>query len=521
MRKKLFMILAVLLCAAALIVGLVSCDKDNEEGCEHKFEDGECKYCGQDDPEGRGPKKEGAFTYRVEGNGCIIIAFDPSAYDGVEVEIPSSINGKPVVGVYADTGKGVFEGCDTIEKIVIPDSVTSVGSNTFKDCTSLQSLTSCQFDGFRGWFDYDLPQSLKEIIITEGREYISSEEFKNCPYIESITIPASVKEIGWEAFNGCSALQNIYYTGTIADWCHITFDQFTCNHPMYYAENFYLWENGAFELVETLVIPEGITTIKALPFSYFKVETIVIPDSVESIEDCAFYECTSLKTIVLGSGVRAIGNAFAYCEAVSEIWYKGSADDYRQISINGDTNQQIFAEATKYYYAEEFSVFDYADGDVAWHYNRDNEPELWSFDITDTVAGTRYRYESTELTISEEYWQMLQQSEAQGMLEYVLDADALAVYNDSETPEEFRAGMLALTQSMHAGIEVVFNDGMITVYQNGEQATYPLSYVVVDGSDIYYRNNETLAYVIRDGKIIEDLSDEYGTVLHTYVPVSE
>ena len=107
------------------------------------------------------------------------------------------------------------------------------------------------------------------------------------------------------------------------------------------------------------------------------------------------------------------------------------------------------------------------------------------------------------------------------MLEYVLDADALAVYNDSETPEEFRAGMLALTQSMHAGIEVVFNDGMITVYQNGEQATYPLSYVVVDGSDIYYRNNETLAYVIRDGKIIEDLSNEYGTVLHTYVPVSE
>ena len=107
------------------------------------------------------------------------------------------------------------------------------------------------------------------------------------------------------------------------------------------------------------------------------------------------------------------------------------------------------------------------------------------------------------------------------MLEYVLDADTLPVYKNSNNKEEFQAGMKALTERLHAGIEIVFEDSMIKVYQNGEQATYPLQYLEVDGKEIYYTRNETIAYTIKDGKIIEDLSDEYGTVIHTYAPVSE
>ena len=221
------------------------------------------------------------------------------------------------------------------------------------------------------------------------------------------------------------------------------------------------------------------------------------------------------------TGFCANNASFANCDAVSEVWYKGSASDYGKISINSDTNYWIFADVTKYYYAEEFSVFDYADGKVAWHYNDNGEIELWSFNVTNTVATKRYRYASTEMTVTDEYWDMLKQSEAQGMLEYVLEADTLAIYKNSKNKEEFQAGMLALTQNSHAGIEIVFEDNMIKVYQNGEQATYPLKYIEVDGSEIYYTRNETLAYTIKDGKIVEDLSNEYGTIIHTSAPVSE
>lgn len=518
--KKLFIILAALLCSVAMIVTFASCNKKKEE-CEHRFEDGWCKYCGEEDPNGNVVPTEGAFTYKVEGDGCKIIAFDPSAHSGVEVEIPASINGKPVVAVYAESGKGVFEDCTTIEKVVIPNSVTSIAGNTFKGCTSLKSITTCQLDGFTSWFDYNAPESLKEIIITEGRSSIGFEEFKGCRFIESITIPASVESFSINAFEGCIALKNVYYKGTVADWCGIEIHPQN-GSPMTYAESFYLWEDGEFQLVETLVIPEGIKTVKAETFERFtQIETVIIPDSVEEIEGGAFYNCTSLKTVVLGSGVKTIGNSFASCDAVSEIWYKGSAGDYAKIAINSDTNYWIFEKAAKYYYAEELSVFEYAKGTVAWHYNEDGEVELWSFDVTDTVAGKRYRYSSTELTITDEYWSMLQQSEAQGMLEYVLDAETLAIYKNSNNKEEFQAGMLALTESIHQGIEIVFEDNMIKAYQNGEQATYPLQYLEVGASEIYYTRNETLAYTINDGKILEDLSNEYGTLIHTYAPVSE
>ena len=519
MKKKFFVILTVLLCATAMIISLASCDKKEEE-CEHLFADGVCKYCGEENPEGRF-NKEGAFTYMVEGNGCRIIAFDPSAHNGTVVEIPSSINGKPVFAVYSESIKGVFEDCTTIEKVVIPNSVTSIAGNTFKGCTSLKSLTTCHLDGFASWFANNAPESLKEIIIMDGRNTIGFEEFRGCEFIESITIPAGIESFDINAFEGCRSLKNIYYKGTIEDWCNIEINP-QSGSPMTYADSFYLWENGEFKLVETLVIPEGVKTIKRQTFDCFgKIEKVIIPDSVEEIEGGAFYGCTSLKTIVLGSGVKTIGNSFANCDAVSEVWYKGSASDYGKISINSDTNYWIFADVTKYYYAEEFSVFDYADGKVAWHYNDNGEIELWSFNVTNTVATKRYRYASTELTVTDEYWDMLKQSEEQGMLEYVLEADALAIYKNSKNKEEFQAGMLALTQNSHAGIEIVFEDNMIKVYQNGEQATYPLQYIEVDGSEIYYTRNETLAYTIKDGKIVEDLSNEYGTIIHTYAPVSE
>ena len=48
--------------------------------------------------------------------------------------------------------------------------------------------------------------------------------------------------------------------------------------------------------------------------------SINIPDSVTSIGDCAFYNCYSLKNIVLPERIERIGSgAFEYCRSIKEV----------------------------------------------------------------------------------------------------------------------------------------------------------------------------------------------------------
>ena len=71
--------------------------------------------------------------------------------------------------------------------ITIPNSVTSIGSSVFQDCSSLTSVT--------------IPNSVTSI------DYYT---FKRCSSLTSVTIPNSVKKINGSAFSECPKLENVY-----------------------------------------------------------------------------------------------------------------------------------------------------------------------------------------------------------------------------------------------------------------------------------------------------------------------
>jgi hypothetical protein len=70
---------------------------------------------------------------------------------------------------------------------VIPNSVTSIGSEAFFDCRGLTSVT--------------IPCSVTEIC---------RSAFSYCSGLTSVTIPSSVTAIGESAFYECRGLENIY-----------------------------------------------------------------------------------------------------------------------------------------------------------------------------------------------------------------------------------------------------------------------------------------------------------------------
>ena len=82
-----------------------------------------------------------------------------------------------------------------LQTIVIPEGVTSIGEEAFRECTNLTSIT--------------IPSSVTSI---------GYQAFYGCTGLTSITIPDGVTSIGGGAFSGCSSLTTINYTGTEEQW---------------------------------------------------------------------------------------------------------------------------------------------------------------------------------------------------------------------------------------------------------------------------------------------------------------
>ena len=83
----------------------------------------------------------------------------------------------------------------TLESIVIPDGVTTIGNQAFRGLANLHTV--------------DLPDTLTTI---------EQEAFFECRGLETIHIPASVTFIGAQGLAYCTSLTDIYFEGTKAQW---------------------------------------------------------------------------------------------------------------------------------------------------------------------------------------------------------------------------------------------------------------------------------------------------------------
>ena len=131
------------------------------------------------------------------------------------------------------------------------------------------------------------------VVIPYGIDNIENRAFENCDFIEKITIPSSIKSIGYAAFKGCKNLKEVHINDMSA-WCEIKFDSSIYSNPLFYAKKLYL--NG--KIVEHLVIPDDVTTIKKGTFSYCScIVSVTIPQTVTVIEERAFSDCYSISRV--------------------------------------------------------------------------------------------------------------------------------------------------------------------------------------------------------------------------------
>lgn len=208
-------------------------------------------------------------------------------------------------------GTGAFQHCSKLAKISVPATVLDIGDNAFEGTAYKNDPSNWGGEDVL-YIGVHLISANKTLAgayeVRQGTVSISTKAFKDCTLLTKLTLPAELKEIDVDAFDGCVALQEVVYKGKFAEWLAIQFDNDKAS-PMHYAS--ILTIEGAEGKIE---IPDGITSIPAGAFKGSGVQEVVLPESVTSIGAEAFKDCAELTKITVKGKLTYVGkDAFKGC----------------------------------------------------------------------------------------------------------------------------------------------------------------------------------------------------------------
>ena len=255
-----------------------------------------------------------------------------------------------------------FSGCDSLEKITIPEGVIGIGARAFYKCSDLASITipdSVTSIGAGAFAETKLYNDLyngvlyigNHLIATKGSFRSSNESysiksgtktiacgaFSGCSNLPNISIPDSVTTIGKRAFNGCKNLTYITIPGSVTYIGSGAFNGCSNLLSVKISGSVTCIEEGAFLTCNSL----GAINVDSSNTRYSSIDGILfdkdktqliryptnkrgssyrIPSTITHIGFGAFYGCSSLKDVTIPDGVTTISMyAFDTCSNLSGI----------------------------------------------------------------------------------------------------------------------------------------------------------------------------------------------------------
>ena len=164
-----------------------------------------------------------------------------------------------------------------ITDLVIPNTITTLGTFQFEGCHGITSLT--------------IPSNVTDL---------GMATFYYCKNLTTVNIAPGLTSIGVNVFNSCEKLASVNIPNTVTTI-----------------------KSGAFcySGLTSINIPNSVTTIEDCAFNDCNsLQTVIIPSSVTSIDASAFINCTNLQSVTVGRKTPATVNSNAFFNSTT--YYK-------------------------------------------------------------------------------------------------------------------------------------------------------------------------------------------------------
>ncbi len=384
MHKNIFSIVMIILIVSLLVScsgghGVVSDDAsdtsvfESESPSEHLLPSGDTSgvidlpWETPEDIENPSQGLELAESYSKEYGDCYIVTGIGTCED-VDIVIPSTVNGKPIVeiadnaflgnnnikSVYCGNrvtkiGKMAFQKCKNLKKAVIPDSVTALGDQAFCDSgvqevTMSARITKMERAVFSGC------SSLKSIKLPQSLTVIPEQAFVVCSSLREVELGPNVTEIQSRAF-ASSGLKTIrlpasvetvdpsafYYGITMPSFQSFEVDE---DNPYFCSVDGVLYSKDMSTLIAypqahgSYDVPDGVKIIDSGAFYMINNGgcVVTLPESMRTISENAFFVPRCSFTLNIKKGVTYIGDyAFTCMDGNSVISFEGTKEEWEAI----------------------------------------------------------------------------------------------------------------------------------------------------------------------------------------------
>lgn len=241
----------------------------------------------------------GDFTYLKTSDTTVEV----KSYTGHETDlvIPSTIVDEGVTYTVNAIGWHAFMSNVTLQSVVIPNTVSTIGQSAFQDCSALINVT----------IDGEL-------------EAMSDKVFMSCTSLQAIEIPEGVTAIGNSAFENCTSLSTVTLSASLKSIHSKAFKR--CSH------------------LSSIALPEGLETIGTEAFMESAISQVVIPNSVKQIDASAFKRCSSLTSATLGTSLTSLGELAFYGSKLKELTIKSFTLKIGDYAFNSTGLKNIYCD---------------------------------------------------------------------------------------------------------------------------------------------------------------------------------